>query len=89
MLDQIRHRQEEQDSAMHSGIRTVKTLAEQAADAAAAAQQQAQASSPKTPDPAILSLANNNDLNVSTLAREAHKAKHEEPPQDEVVISLR
>lgn len=40
-------------------------------------------------DPAILSLANNNDLNVSTLAREAYKAKHgEEPPQNEVVISL-
>ncbi|HVV25559.1 MAG TPA: PrgI family protein [Candidatus Saccharimonadales bacterium] len=41
------------------------------------------------PDPAILSLASNDDLNVSTLAREAYKAKHgEEPPQDEVVISL-
>ena len=41
-------------------------------------------------DPAILSLANNNDLNVATLAREAYKAKNpDEPPQDEVVISLR
>jgi hypothetical protein len=39
-----------------------------------------------TPDPAILSLANNNDLNVSTLAREASKAKGDSP--DEVVISL-
>jgi hypothetical protein len=40
-------------------------------------------------DPAILSLANNNDLNVSTLARQAYKAKHgDEPPQDEVVVSL-
>ncbi len=40
-------------------------------------------------DPAILSLANNNDLNVSTLARQAHKAKQgDEPPQDEVVVSL-
>jgi hypothetical protein len=40
-------------------------------------------------DPAILSLANNNDLNVSTLAREAYKAKNgDEPPQDEVVVSL-
>ncbi len=46
---------------------------------------------PSTPqyDPAILSLANNNDLNVATLAREAYKAiNHEEPPQDEVVITL-
>jgi len=42
------------------------------------------------PDPAILSLASNNDLNVATLAREAHKAKGgDEPLQDEVVISLR
>ena len=41
-------------------------------------------------DPAILNLANRNDLNVSTLAREAYKAKHGgEAPSDEVVISLR
>ncbi len=41
-------------------------------------------------DAAILSLASNNDLNVSTLAREANKAKNlDQPPQDEVVISLR
>lgn len=40
------------------------------------------------PDPAILSLANNNDLNVSTLAREAYKAKHDDESPDEVVVSL-
>lgn len=41
------------------------------------------------PDPAIISLANNNDLNVSTLARQAYKAKNgDEPPQNEVVVSL-
>jgi hypothetical protein len=48
-------------------------------------------STPSTPqhDPAILSLASNNDLNVATLAREAYKAKNPgEPLQDEVVISL-
>lgn len=40
-------------------------------------------------DPAILSLAKNNDLNVSTIAREAYKAKNsDEPPHDEVVVSL-
>lgn len=39
-------------------------------------------------DPAILSLANNDDLNVSTLAREAQRAKDEESGQNEVVISL-
>ncbi|MDB5170377.1 MAG: hypothetical protein JWO35_71 [Candidatus Saccharibacteria bacterium] len=49
----------------------------------------APAMTPQT-DPAILNLANNNDLNVATLAREAYKVKNnDEPPQDEVVISLR
>lgn len=41
-------------------------------------------------DPAILALANNNDFNVETLAREAQKAKHDEDQSsNEVVISLR
>jgi hypothetical protein len=38
------------------------------------------------PDPAIVDLASNDDLNVATIAREAHKRM--EPPADEVVISL-
>ena len=47
------------------------------------------ATGPQAHDPAILSLANNNDLNVATLAREAYKAKNNgESPEDEVVISL-
>jgi hypothetical protein len=37
-------------------------------------------------DTAILDLARNDDLNVATIAREAQK--RQEPPQDEVVISL-
>lgn len=40
-------------------------------------------------DAAILSLASNNDLNVATIARQAHKARNPEPPEDEVVVSLR
>jgi len=40
------------------------------------------------PDPAILGLANNDDLNVATIAHEANKAKDKKPPDDEVVISL-
>lgn len=40
-------------------------------------------------DPAILSLANNNDLNVATLAHEAKKAKSDNSDDDEVVIALR
>jgi hypothetical protein len=41
-------------------------------------------SRPPAPDPAILSLASNDDLSVATLAREAQKSKGD----DEVVISL-
>jgi len=40
------------------------------------------------PDPAILELANNDDLNVATIARQAEKVR-KQPPDDEVVISLR
>lgn len=45
---------------------------------------------PVTPptDPAILELANNDDLNVATIARQANKAKGVQGPNDEVVISL-
>lgn len=39
-------------------------------------------------DPAILSLAENNDLNVATLAREARKNKGDEQLGGEVVVSL-
>lgn len=38
------------------------------------------------PNPDILKLVNNNDLNVATIAHEA--GKHKEPPSDEVIISL-
>ncbi len=41
-----------------------------------------------SPDPAILSLAQNNDLNVATLARQARKNEEERGQTDEVVISL-
>ncbi len=40
------------------------------------------------PDPAILELATNDDLNVATIARQAEKARKKEPPKDEVVVSL-
>ena len=42
------------------------------------------------PDPVIQNLSRSNDLNIATLAREAHKAKpNDDPVQGEVVISLR
>jgi hypothetical protein len=43
----------------------------------------------KQADPAILNLANNNDLSVATIAHEANRKKHSEPSDGEVVISLR
>ena len=47
---------------------------------------QAQAQMTSAPDPAILNLAQNNDLNIDTIAREA---KRNDQKDDEVVISLR
>lgn len=44
---------------------------------------------PEAKNPAIMQLARNDDLNVSTLARQAKKAAAPEGPDDEVVISLR
>lgn len=60
--------------------------AAQKAPAAPAATPKENANAPVTPaqQTAILQLANNNDLNVATLAREAEKAA----PQNEVVIKL-
>ncbi|MDB5181249.1 MAG: uncharacterized protein JWP13_12 [Candidatus Saccharibacteria bacterium] len=80
-------------------IRTIQPLSVQeeqarvlaAAQAAQSAPVQATAQNPEPPvtpepNPAILELANNNDLNVATLAREA---QHRNPEStDEVVVSL-
>ncbi len=75
----------------YSHMRTLRPMG-QTASQPADSQQPSPSGAPSgaaTPDPAILSLANNNDLNVSTLAREAYKATHDdEPSQNEVVISL-
>jgi hypothetical protein len=59
--------------------------ARQAAEAAALTAQKAQVTSEKRA--AIINLANNDDLNVATIARQAQKAKDED--DGEVVISLR
>lgn len=70
-------------------MRTLKT-AQPAAATAQPAQTQATSSGVTTPsDPAILTLANNNDLNVATLAREANKAKTKNSQSaNEVVVTL-
>ena len=82
----------------YSHLRTIQPLGSQPppkldapivqpTDDIATPQPQAQAVT-APPDAAILSLANNNDLNVATLARQAQKAKDQDVLNDEVVISL-
>jgi hypothetical protein len=89
----LEHIKESQDTTQvaNAHLRTLQPLSEQQFNAEQpTAPVKAQASSPAPTDPAILSLANNNDLNVATLARQANKAKNsDEPPRGEVVISLR
>lgn len=83
-------RQRTRPTGEYDHLRTLRPLGAQAAPAAGPAPVPDSASTAVTArsDPAILSLSKNNDLNVSTLAREAHRAKQGSVPQDEVVISL-
>ncbi len=83
--------QHRSDHVYHSHLRTIQPLGS-APPAVMPTTDSGTAPAAVTPppSPAILSLANNNDLNVATLAREASKAKSQElPPDEEVVISLR
>lgn len=74
---------------MHGHLHVIQPLSvQQAAQQVKPQTAQQPTPAPKvtqTPDPAIVDLARNDDLNVATIAREAQKRK--EPP-DEVVISL-
>jgi hypothetical protein len=86
----IKARNHQQDVS-YSHLRTLRPLDNTPVEQAAKAEPNpATAPSTQQTDPAILSLASNNDLNVATLARQAKKAKGDDlPPHDEVVISLR
>ena len=79
--------------ASYSNLRTLKPLATtqqltQSPVATSTLSQQPAAEVTAPSHPAILALANNNDLNVSTIAREAKKAKASVVGDNEVVISL-
>ncbi len=71
-------------------LRTLRPLGANAAAGSAVPQVTDDSSTGVTAssDPAILSLSNNNDLNVATLAREAQRALEGNGAKDEVVISL-
>ena len=80
--------------AIYGNLRTLRPLSASQPAVKATSAVAAPAPQPSTtamtapPHPAILALANNDDLNVSTIAREAKKAKDNESGNGEVVISL-
>lgn len=80
------------DSPSFGHLKTIMPLSRQQQDSSANAPQQPPTSSaapvkPK-PDPAILELASNDDLNVETIARQAKKTRQKDLPTDEVVVNL-
>lgn len=91
--------QDQAQQASYAHLRTIQPLSAQPqppqhyvvpAQPAVVPQQAPKTDQPKVTQPAdagILQLARNNDLNVATLAREAHKQRPDSP-DDEVVISL-
>lgn len=102
LLDRI-HQEQTRSQQKGNSLHVVKTLEQQAAEAAQIqTDQQAESASSQaqqtvddnavTPaaDPVILDLANNDDLNVETIARQANKrmAKEDKSSDGEVVINL-
>lgn len=58
-------------------------------DSAAVAPSQSESTSEKPLSPDIINLANNKDLSIETIAREAHRIEEKQELAEEVVISLR
>ena len=92
LLERIRAKRQHQPQSF-SHMRTIKPMSEQLAEAAAAPPPAPVAPTlppPVTPppNPAILELANNDDLNVATIARQANKVQEQQGNDGEVVISL-
>lgn len=79
LLDKI-HKEKQKPKLSNSHLKTIKPLSEMAAEP------KTEAAKPMS-NPAIASLAQNDDLNISTIARQAEKAQ-KLPPDDEVVIKL-
>lgn len=98
ILDKI-HKNQEQPNPMNSHLKTIKPLSQQQEEekeaqnrkkmqeTAEAKQENAGTPSPQTAKADTIRLANNNDRSVESIAREANKPT-EEPPADEVVVSL-
>jgi hypothetical protein len=89
LLNKIHHDKANPATPPHK-MKTLQPLSAQGQTPVAGSQNhtntQAQNTQPNTADADILRLANNNDLNISTLAREAHRKADSD--DNEVVISL-
>lgn len=84
LLEKI-HKQKKHSTTSNKHLRTIKTLEEKQEEERKAAAQKTK----ETPmSPAVQQLASNNDLNISTIARQANKSQ-QKPDDGEVVISLR
>ena len=80
------HKQQTEPFQPYGHLRTIQPLDEQ--NNAQNAQQNAEPATVTAPvSPAIMNLANNDDLNIETISREANKSKGLENG-NEVVISL-
>lgn len=94
LLDKIHAEQGKPKNYGH--MRVIKPIEEQEAEARAKAREDAEKAvaaaraAPVTPppNPDIIELANNDDLNVETIARQANKKNKKRPPDGEVVINL-
>lgn len=84
------HTEQEGADLSKSHLRTIRPLSEQNKEPTSKKQEATPAEKPQAPavDPMVQQFASNNDLNVSTIARQANKAKPK-PGDDEVIISLR
>lgn len=80
------HPDNNKPAVAYGHMKVISPLGQAAAQKPVTPAQIPKPAAPPAPDPTILSLAGNDDLNVATIAREANKKR---PPEDEVVISLR
>lgn len=79
------HKQKKHSTTSNKHLRTIKTLEEKQEEERQLAVKKAQEAAHS---PIVQQLANNNDLNISTIARQANKTQ-QKPDDGEVVISLR
>ncbi len=84
----IRPADESTQYTVHSTQQKTKTNDSQQSNQGQATDNGGRTTGRTASDPAILGLANNDDLDVATIARQANKKRGQEPP-DEVVVSLR